>query len=153
MTPITRHGPGVVLTAFVVAAAVLVGCGDDDENASPTAEPDPPTTTAPRGGEPRRLDFGDTIQPNVTYSYPMDLHCGLDQLGEFNGTAWILTEAPGGNPEEGAGEARPEHWPIGPEGVEGQLVLVDDGRIEYSLPDGELIAVYEPSPDPFVPCM
>jgi hypothetical protein len=119
----------VVLAAAVAVVALLAGCTDDDDDASPRGEGDN-TTTAPADGEPLRANFGDTLELNVTYRYPMDMHCGLDNLGEFNDTAWILVAAPGGNPEEGAGEEPPAHWPLGPEGVEGRIVLVGEDRIE-----------------------
>jgi hypothetical protein len=146
-----RHARGILLATVAVAIVLFTSCtSDPDETAPPTATE--PTTSLGSSDETPRVDFGGRLEPNVTYPYPMDLHCGLDQLGEFNGVAWILTEAPGGNPEQGAGQSPPAHWPLGPEGVDGRLTLVGQDRIEYSLPDGELIAVYEPSPDPFVPC-
>ena len=37
------------------------------------------------------------------------------------------------------------HWPIAAEAIFGMITLIDDDTINYSLPSGEVIAVYEPA--------
>lgn len=80
----------------------------------------------------------------------------MEVLGEFNGLNWFLTEAPTG--EYGTAgplpdlQPPPPHWREFGESVTGYVRLVAPDRIEFSLADGELIAVYEPEDRPFPGC-
>lgn len=82
------------------------------------------------------VEGGDRLRPGVTYAYPVWIHCGIDQLGVFNGRAWILEQEPAEAPP-------PETWPSKPDWLNGTLRLTESNRIEYSVPGG-VIAIYRP---------
>lgn len=73
-----------------------------------------------------------------TYRYDSWIPCGMDALGEFNGSLFALVEAPHGQ--------RPRSdWPTRLDEILGLLTLVDEDTIELSIPSGEVIGVYEVS--------
>jgi hypothetical protein len=79
---------------------------------------------------------GDRLRPGVTYGYPLYVHCGIYQLGVFNGRAWILGREPRDAPPS---ETWPRQWDF----IYGTLRLTDSNRIEYSVPGG-VIGIYRP---------
>lgn len=114
---------------------------------------EPPTYPAEPQGQPiydgpafaRR---GGSIKEAERYAFPLHIHCGMDMLGAFNGSAWGLAESPSGfNPETGAGDSAPQGWPLAGENILGFITLVSQDAIEYSLEDGTVIAEYQPIPD------
>ena len=100
---------------------------------------------------PPILEHGASMVSGRRYAFPLYIHCGMDHLGELDGRAWALVDDPGAAPETGAGDAVPEDWPVVGESILGFVTLVADERIEYSLADGQVIAVYEPIPASEVP--
>jgi hypothetical protein len=88
--------------------------------------------------------WGDTIEPGVTYRYPLYIHCGMEVLGEFNGKYWYRARGKPA-PETGAGEEPPPHWPVAQQSIFGYITLADDDTIEYTIDDDEVIATYRPS--------
>lgn len=82
----------------------------------------------------------------TTYRYPLHIHCGMDYLGELNDLNWFLTDAPYGNFETGSWDRLPDpSWPVVAEVIFGFITLVDESTIEYTIGDGDVIAVYQPS--------
>jgi hypothetical protein len=107
--------------------------------------PRPPAVEAP-AGEPPLAHGGDQLTVAQTYRYPLYIHCGLSLLGQFNDRWWILVEGSTVvDPDLGVGNEPPAHWPIAGEAVFGMITLVDDDTINYSIPSGEVIAVYQPA--------
>ncbi len=101
---------------------------------------------------PPILEHGATLEAGRRYAFPLYIHCGMDHLGELDGRAWALVDAPTGDaPEVGAGEPLPEDWPVVGQSILGFVTLAAEDRIEYSLADGQVIAVYEPIPASEVP--
>jgi hypothetical protein len=107
-----------------------------DDGPLPTVRPEPPPAT----DEPTAA-YGGTIELGVRYRYPLGTHCGIEWLGVFNGLTWHLR---GPDPLAVLGQA-PAHWPTARQALFGYVTLVAD-TIEYSLPSGEVIATYEPTP-------
>ena len=105
---------------------------------APEPEPsEPPPPTAEYGGD---------LALDVTYRYPLYIHCGMDYLGEFNDAYWYREAGSGGPvPETGAGEAPPDNWPVAQQTIFGEATLVEPDLIEYMIPGGEVIARYAPS--------
>ncbi len=89
---------------------------------------------------------GAALEKGKVYDFPLlEVHCGLEYLGEFNGTAWgLASPPPGPAPETGKGDSIPIQWPSSGESVLGQVSLTASDRIDYVLHDGTLIAIYEP---------
>ena len=69
----------------------------------------------------------------------------MDLLGGFNDTWWYLADATEGTADTGSGRRAPDHWPTAGQSILGLITLTTADRIEYSIPGGEVIAVYEPS--------
>lgn len=90
--------------------------------------------------------YGDTVETGVTYGYPFWTHCGIERLGEFNGRVWELIED---RSESIPGEpwTNPSDWNAWGEELYGTLTLVEDDRIEYSVPGG-VLGVYAPVENP-----
>lgn len=80
-----------------------------------------------------QLDIG------VTYEYPLYIHCGMDFLGSFNGKQWHV------DPDIASGGSIDREWSTEQQAILGLVTLVDANTIEYSLPGGEVIAVYSAS--------
>ena len=85
------------------------------------------------------------LEPGVTYRYPLNTHCGMDLLGGFNEQWWYRVDPPGGAADTGSGRRLPDHWPTAGQSILGLITLTAGNTIEYSIPGGEVIAVYEPS--------
>lgn len=93
------------------------------------------------------VESGATLEVGERRAYPLGVHCGMDRLGEFNDVRWGLVDAPTGeNPETGAGDVIPDEWPGRGQIILGFVTLTAEDRIEYSIGDGEVIAVYGPLP-------
>ncbi len=108
--------------------------GTELPDAERAASPEPvELVTVPENGEP---------EPGVRYHAPLYIHCGMDWL-YLGGDAWRRTDD-GPDVESGAGDPGDPDWPIAQETIFGYATLVDD-VVEYSLPDGEVIATYERS--------
>jgi hypothetical protein len=93
------------------------------------------------------------LEHGVTYRFPLYIHCGMEWLGQFNGTEWKLvidSERP--NPDTGGGEGVPAHWPEAQQTIFGDITLIDEDTIEYSIGDGEVIATYFPTDLPRPGC-
>jgi hypothetical protein len=126
---------------------------DSSQGRAPTATR---SNDVPQYDGPPIVRSGATLEQGKRYAYPLYIHCGMDQLGEFNGAGWELVELPTGDrPETGGGVSPPDHWPVVQQSIIGFLALVTEDRIEYSLDDGEVIGVYAPRPanSPPVGCM
>ncbi len=99
---------------------------------------DPPTRPVPEDldSDPPIVAHDAELVVGETVRYPLDTHCGVGYLGAFNGRRWYLEGRPGpGGPPE------PE-WLSFDEVVLGQVTLVDETTIDYTLTDGEVIGVY-----------
>jgi hypothetical protein len=83
-------------------------------------------------------EYGQDLVPGVRYRFPLDVHCGMDHVGEFNGTNWYL------QPARGLLQDPPAHWPIAQGTIFGYVTLVDGDTIEYSIGQGEVIGSYAP---------
>jgi hypothetical protein len=118
------------------------------------------TWTWPSDGEPPRrppserrsadelplVGHGAELEVGATYRFPLHFHCGIGYLGNFNGVSWFLDAgSTEWDPAVDPFAAAPAHWPIAQEFVFGTVALVDADTIEYTIPSGEVIAVYEAS--------
>jgi hypothetical protein len=130
---------------------VLLGTTDDawaawfwstDQGAVPTIDPDE-RNDAPTYSGPALAQYGATLEVGKRYAYPFNTHCGMDRLGEFNDRQWRVAAS---SPSESANGMVDEDWPMAAETILGFLTLTEPERIEYSLDDGTVIAVYEPLP-------
>ena len=111
-----------------------------------TAPPLRPPAVEPPAGEPPLAQGGDQLTVGRTYRHPLYIHCGLNLLGQFNDRWWVLVEGSTVvDPDLGAGSEPPAHWPIAAETIFGMITLIDDDTINYSIPSGEVIAVYQPA--------
>jgi hypothetical protein len=112
-----------------------------------TGEPPhrPPPDAAPIDEVPVAA-FDEELSVGATYRFPLFIHCGMGLLGNFNDRWWYLVEGSSAwDPETGSAAAPPAHWPIAQESIFGMITLVDADTIEYTIPSGEVIAVYEAS--------
>lgn len=97
-----------------------------------SAPPDPPELVeVPRDGKP---------EPGVRYHAPLYVHCGMDWL-YLGDRAWRRSDE-GPDLETGAGDEVDTSWPLAQQTIFGFATLTDDGVVEYSIGDGEVIAVY-----------
>jgi hypothetical protein len=97
------------------------------------------------GDDPPLAHRGDQLAIGMTYRYPLYIHCGMGTLGEFNNRWWVLVEGSAEvNPEIGAGDQPPPHWPIAQQAIIGTITVIDNDTIAYSIPTGETIAHYQP---------
>lgn len=117
-----------------------------------SAQGEPPSRPAaaqpmPTYDGPPFADRGMDLEEGKTYAFPLYIHCGGDFLAEFNGTSWGLSQAPAGHTPETGGVGVREGWPVAGQSILGFVTLVARDRIEYSLEDGTVIAVYEPIPE------
>jgi hypothetical protein len=112
-----------------------------------TAEPPrraPPVEPPP--DEPPLVAFDGDLTVGSTYRFPKNIHCGMGLLGNFNDRWWFLVAgSTEWDSETYPVEAAPAHWPIAQQSIFGTITLVDADTIEYSIPSGEVIAVYEAS--------
>ena len=89
-----------------------------------------------------------SIVVGTVYRYPMNIHCGLDWLGRFNGQTWRLTRR--------VFTGEPRSVPVSPEFREmllGTIRLTTADTLEYSIDDVGVIAVYKPTPLPSPGCL
>ena len=108
-----------------------------------------PAPQEPRADEPPLAEFDGRLAVGVTYRFPLYIHCGMRLLGNFNDRWWYLVKGSSvWDPEIGTREEPPAHWPIADQYIFGTITLVDADTIEYTIPSGEVIAVYEASADP-----
>jgi hypothetical protein len=116
-----------------------------DQGSPPTTVPE--QSTVEYEGPPL-LRYGDTPELGTTYAFPLYIHCGMDRVGELGGRQWALVDGSAEvNPETGAGDPLPPSWPVVAQSILGYVTMVAADRIEYSLADGEVIAVYAPLPE------
>ena len=105
-----------------------------------------PPLEAPPADEPPLVAFDGDLTVGSTYRFPLFIHCGMGLLGNFNDRWWFLVAgSTEWNGETDPAEAAPAHWPIAQQSIFGMITLVDPDTIEYSIPSGEVIAVYEAS--------
>ena len=103
------------------------------------------TTSPPPPISEPLAEFDSTLTVGTVYRLPLDLHCGMRNLGNFNGKFWTVDPASAPvNPETGAGDDPPPDWPVAQQTLFGYITLVEPGTIEYSLPSGEVIAEFHP---------
>jgi hypothetical protein len=102
----------------------------------------PPIEAPPTDELPPLVGYEGTLEPGVVYRYPLGIHCGMEILGAFNGRHWWRVDG-GADVETGAGDPIPDEWPQAGEALLGTVELVEPDRIEYSLPDIGVVAVYE----------
>ena len=81
------------------------------------------------------VQWGADLEVGQTYRYDLYIHCGMDFLGEFNGSLFGLVDPPRGATPKSS-------WPMVPDEILGLVTLVDGDTIEYSIPSGEVIATY-----------
>lgn len=84
------------------------------------------------------VEWGTDLAVGELRRYPLYIHCGIDVLGNFNGTYWSLHEVP-------SGAAREADWPVAQQTIFGHVMLTDSDTIEYQMPDGQVIGIYRPS--------
>lgn len=104
------------------------------------------TTVAPEpAGAPPMAQHGDDLELDVIHRFPLGLHCGIGQLGSFNGMPWAVV-----GPEPGIAE----DWPVAGGVLYGYVTLVAADRIEYAIDAGgdDVIATYAPYDGPPVTC-
>lgn len=89
----------------------------------------------------------------ATYRLPLYIHCGMGYLANLNGRHWYLVDAPQGTVETGSGQRPRSNWPVAQQTIFGFVTLVDENTIEYTIGDGEVIGVYEPSDEQPPGCM
>lgn len=134
-----------MLRKLVLAVALVIVMA-----ACTTADSTPPTTSdLPVVGNNGRLELG------VTHRYRFYIHCGMEWLIGFNGTAWRteepITRGMGYitddlrqffvNPDEVIG---PELWT--------HVTLVAEDEIRLTLPDGSKSSTYHPTDDEWPGC-
>ena len=106
----------------------------------------PPPEEGPLSDMPPLVGNGDRLAVGATYRFPLYVHCGMGLLGEFNGRWWMLVAgSTEWDPAVDPSATAPAHWPIAQEFIYGTITLVDADTIEYRIPSGEVIAVYEAS--------
>jgi hypothetical protein len=127
------EGPLVALTG--TRQGIATWSWPADQPLPTEAEPTEPTTDVVVLGE------SDPIEPGATYGVPLYIHCGMDWLF-VGGEAWQRTDG-GPDIETGAGDAIDPGWPVAQQTIFGFATLGEDGVIEYSIGDGEVIATYE----------
>jgi hypothetical protein len=111
-----------------------------------TAPPSRPPAVGPPADEPPLAHGGERLIAGQTYRYPLYIHCGLRVLGQFNDRWWVLVEGSTVvDPDLAAGQVPPADWPIAGQAIFGMITLLDDDTINYSIPSGEVIAVYQPA--------
>jgi hypothetical protein len=97
-------------------------------------EPTEPTSDVvflPDGAEP---------EVGVRYAAPLYVHCGMDWLS-LGGAPWQRIDD-GREVETGAGDEVPPDWPVAQQTIFGFATLTSADELEYSLPDGEVVATY-----------
>ena len=133
------------LTIVLVFVVLLTGgCSEPIVTPSTT-----PSTTLPSVGN------NGILQQDVTYRYRFYIHCGMEWLIGFNGTAWItdepITRGMGYitddlpqffvNPDE---VISPELWT--------HVTLVSEDELHITLPDGSKSSVYHPTDEDWPGC-
>lgn len=151
----------VIVVSLAASALIVSACSDAnrEERATPernearVAESDAgeavPTERddAPIGPPIERIDDM-KVQVGERRLYPLGTHCGISPFLQLNGQYWALAETPIPFPETGAGDQIPDDWPTDNRGVLGYVGLHEDNTIRYSLPDGTVLAIYEPAEPP-----
>ena len=89
------------------------------------------------------LGDGEVPEVGVTYGAPLYIHCGMDWL-YLGGESYRRSDR-GPDTETGAGDVPQPGWPVAEQTIFGFATLQDDGTIEYSIADGEVIAAYAPT--------
>ena len=120
---------------------------------SPAAPPLRPPPDALEAPEFDLASRDSELEVGTTYRYPLYIHCGMDYLATLNGHYWYLLDAPDGTIETGAGQQPDPSWPVADQTIFGFITLVDENTIEYTIGDGDVIAVYGPSDEPPPMCM
>jgi hypothetical protein len=130
---VTEDPVGRLAVVAAVEAGMRLSAWSDPESLPPPApvRPEPPRNDIPLA------DHGAELEVGVVYRFPLFIHCGMDYLGSFNDRYWYLRSAPGSVPEA--------EWPTVEQSILGFVRLVDTQTIEYSIPSGEVIAIYAPS--------
>lgn len=116
----------------------------------------PPLQSPPDALEEAELDlarYDEELEAGVTYRYPLYIHCGMGYLGGMNDRYWYLVDAPYGNVETGAGQQPDPSWPVADQTIFGFITLTDENTIEYTIGNGTVIGVYQPSDDEPPGCM
>lgn len=103
-----------------------------------------PVVDAP--GAPPTVDLVEVpgngeLEPGVRYHAPLFVHCGMDWL-YLGDRAWRRSDD-GPDLETGAGDPADPTWPVAGQTIFGYATLGDDGVVDYSIGDGEVIATYE----------
>jgi hypothetical protein len=125
---------GRVLATRVGADGVEVHVWPGDTDLPTATEPVKQTvelTDVPKDG---------VLQPGVRYHAPLYVHCGMDWL-YLGDHAWRRSDD-GQEVETGAGDEPDETWPVAQQTIFGFATLNEEGVIEYSIGDGEVIATY-----------
>ena len=81
------------------------------------------------------------LEPGVRYHAPLYVHCGMDWL-YLGDRSWRRSDD-GPDLHTGAGDEAAEGWPEAQQTLFGFATLTDDGTVEYTIGDGEVIATYE----------
>lgn len=129
-------------------ALLLVGAGEQLELHRWSGSDGPPSLPPPAPLPPPEIPlatYETELELGVTYRYPLYIHCGMRVLGSFNEQFWYLDETDGPNPETGSTAPVPEEWPTAGQSILGHITLTSEKTIDYSLPNGEIIATYTPS--------
>jgi hypothetical protein len=126
--PLVATPAGGLAAATVADGAVVVWTRDAVDDAVPF-EPDPAPPPLPY----EKVSWGADLEPGVRYAYSVNVHCGIDQLGEFNGALWVID--PDWEYPEDLALARVQY---------GTVELVAPDRIVYTA-GGQAVGEYVPS--------
>lgn len=77
---------GALVTASVFDGSLTFSVGDP--STAVPFEPDPPVPELSM----ERAEWGQQLEPDQPYAWALYTHCGIGQLGEFNGKVWQLDD-------------------------------------------------------------
>lgn len=160
-----RHTGVVTLRrlCLVLVLVVSAACGSEpdpevsaeksDAGGAPNSSESEDSPDVERDESPVGEPLGEDteLRPGERRLIPLGLHCGIGPQLQFNERTWNLADTPlGPVPETGAGDEVPADWPRDVHGnVEGYIGLGEDDAIRLSLADGRVLALYQPSEEPF----
>ncbi len=131
--PLVFAGPGGTLASVnVFDGSIVVWTRTGVADAVPVAgDPPVPVLTT------ERAEWGQDLEPGVPYAWVLGTHCGIDQLGDFNGQIWQLDDPIPVPPKV-----------FGYGGIYGIIELTDSpaGQIITFRSGAVVVGVYKPKP-------
>ena len=131
----TGTDDGRVLALRLGADGLEVHAWPADTDLPTASEPVPQSvelTSVPKDG---------VLELSVRYHAPLYVHCGMDWL-YLGDHPWRRSDD-GPDLETGAGDEVDDGWPVAQQTIFGFATLTDEGVVEYSIGDGQVIATYE----------